>query len=128
VQVTGNFVEYRGRELAESFAGDDWLAVDDDGGDFPDEVGRGEGRRGPWVKLPKESLSRRWHQTVRGRWRDGEVVVERADSPDRRLLGWLGGPEGARERGLAGDQHQGWTTVVPVDEVEVTDVEIEEMA
>lgn len=132
MRTSDTYFDYRGTTYVESFVGDDWVATELDGrspDDFPDAIEFGEGRSGPWVKLPISALTRLWRETVHARWRGADVTVgsRRVVTASKVVLYFIGPPKVARELGMEGDQYMGWSIVVPADEVEVVNVETKEL-
>lgn len=127
MELSRNVAEYRGRRYDEHFSGEDWIAVggdpsEVDAGLFPDAIETGEGRQGPWVKLPKAVVSRRAAVSVLGQWRGETVGLSGPERDGTVLLRYNRDPAWARSQGMTGDQYNGWQLRVPVDEVEVTEV------
>lgn len=132
MRTSDSYFEYRGTTYLVSFVGDDWVATELDGrsqDEFPDAIEFGEGRRGAWVKLPRAALTRYWSETVHARWRGAEVDVasRRVATASEVVLYFIGPPKVAKELGMDGDQHMGWSIRVPADEVEIVDVEMREI-
>lgn len=126
MKTDGSYVEYRGRTYAECFSGRDWVGVHLDTAipdAFPDAIELGENDDGPWAKLPKAAVTRRWHETVHAVWRGAEVTVISEASPSEVVLFFVGSPKVAEDLGTVGSQFDGWTVRAPVAEVEIVRVE-----
>ena len=130
IPVTGAVAEYRGQRFRILFSGTDWVALNvGPEVELPDAFARGEapaepGHYDPWAKVPRSALdgviqvsvsaSLAGHTVyLRRRLRDGRIGVE-----------FVGPPQIARELGLDGDQHTGWTGVVDPDRLQ--DIRLEE--
>lgn len=130
IPVTGAVAEYRGQRFRILFSGNDWVALNvGPEVELPDAFARGEapaepGHYDPWAKVPRSALdgviqvsvsaSLAGHTVyLRRRLRDGRIGVE-----------FVGPPQIARELGLDGDQHTGWTGVVDPDRLQ--DIRLEE--
>ncbi|RUP28164.1 MAG: hypothetical protein EKK51_24640 [Mycolicibacterium sp.] len=112
------------------FSGTDWVALNvGPEVELPDAFARGEapaepGHYDPWAKVPRSVLDGVIQVNVsatlaghtvylRRRLRDGRIGVE-----------FVGPPNIAREIGLEGDQHTGWTGLVDPDRLQ--DIRAEE--
>jgi hypothetical protein len=130
IPVTGAVAEYRGQRFRILFSGTDWVALNVEADvELPDAFARGEapaepGRYDPWAKVPRSALDGVIQVSVsatiaghtvslRRRLRDGRIGVE-----------FVGPPQIAREIGLGGDQHTGWTGLVDPDKLQ--DIRVEE--
>ncbi len=130
IPVTGAVAEYRGQRFRILFSGTDWVALNvGPEVELPDAFARGEapaepGHYDPWAKVPRSALDGVIQVSVsatlaghtvylRRRLRDGRIGVE-----------FVGPPNIAREIGLEGDQHTGWTGLV--DPARLQDVQVEE--
>jgi hypothetical protein len=130
IPVTGAVAEYRGQRFRMLFSGTDWVALNvSPEVEIPDAFARGEapaepGRYDPWAKVPRSVLDGVIQVSVsatlaghtvylRRRLRDGRIGVE-----------FVGPPQIAREIGLEGDQHTGWTGLV--DPADLHDIQVEE--
>jgi hypothetical protein len=127
VEVSRYVADYRGRRYPEQFSGDGWVAVtatpdERAAGLLPDEIEHGEGRQGPWVRLPLSVLDRRVRIVVEARWRGESVGVSGPELEGTVLVRFQGDPDRARELGMQGDQRDGWQLRVPVEEVGDVDV------
>lgn len=113
------FAVYQGRAYCEPFSEPDGIVLmtaHERRRDFPDALKSGEGKRGPWVKVPRSSVSRRVRRTPVFSWRDIEVRVI-GDHGDRFTILHEIDPVAAAGRGMTGDQREGWTAVVSSDEL-----------
>ena len=130
IPVTGAVAEYRGQRFRILFSGTDWVALNvGPEVELPDAFARGEapaepGHYDPWAKVPRSALDSVIQVSVsaslaghtvylRRRLRDGRIGVE-----------FVGPPQIAREIGLEGDQHTGWTGLVDPDRLQ--DIRVEE--
>lgn len=130
IPVTGAVAEYRGQRFRILFSGTDWVALSvGPEVELPDAFARGEapaepGHYDPWAKVPRSVLDGVIQVSVsatlaghtvylRRRLRDGRIGVE-----------FVGPPNIAREIGLEGDQHTGWTGLVDPDRLQ--DIRVEE--
>ena len=112
VESTTRRAVYRGRHLPIAFTSAVATALDDDGGDFPDALGRGTRRfSGAWVKVPRSSIERRYTRSVSATWRGRRVLIDRVvDAEGGPRAGfWLQemAHDFAREHGLEGSQYDG---------------------
>ncbi|MBI5339049.1 MAG: hypothetical protein HZB45_15320 [Mycolicibacterium rufum] len=120
---------YRGRQLPIAFSGDDWVALRaSPGQDIPEgfefgESSVGQGRREPWVKVPRSSLDEIVHRRVTGTIA-GHQVTLRQRMPDGRIrVTFLGSPAVAQAIGLDGDQYMGWTGLFAPEDFDSIEVE-----
>jgi hypothetical protein len=127
VRVTRSWAEYLDRTVEVSHVGTGWVAVVDDGGDFPPDADRGESGGVAWVRLPSSVVPRRWRERVHGRWQGEDVQLHPSRREGEVAISWIGPTARGRELGMQGDQQMGWTKVVPEDQVEPAGVEIEEL-
>lgn len=129
IPVTGAVAEYHGQRFRILFSGTDWVALNvGPEVELPDAFARGEapaepGHYDPWAKVPRSALDGVIQVSVsatlaghtvylRRRLRDGRIGVE-----------FVGPPNIAREIGLDGDQHTGWTGLVDPDRLQGIQVE-----
>lgn len=127
LESSANYATYRGRDLCVAFQGRDEVALDDDGGEFPDALERGRSARaGAWVKVPGPSLDRMYRRGVSATWRGEKVFIDRVDDATGAAGFWFTGErEWALAHGLEGSQHDGgYSGVAPVGEF--TDVVVTE--
>jgi len=130
IPVTGAVAEYRGQRFRILFSGTDWVALNvEPDVELPDAFARGEapaepGHYDPWAKVRRSALDGviqvsasatiAGHTvSLRRRLRDGRIGVE-----------FVGPPQVAREIGMDGDQHTGWTGLV--DPERLQDIRVEE--
>lgn len=118
----GYYVEHNGRTHAVLFAGETWVAIAAGDGELSDAIEHGSNSRGDWVKLPVESLTRRFRRTVEATWQGEPVTVVGPLVEGTVLVHYRRSPERAAELGLEGDRQQGWQRRVPHDQVDVVDV------
>jgi len=131
-----NYCVYRGQRYIEQSFGKDrvtgvWYVMipkpqDCTEGNFPDVIEFGGSNDDPWVKLPVKALSRRWGEVVFGLWRGVEVQVKILHERGKDIVYCSASDPAAGDRGLYGDQYQGWSGGVSADEVELTYKEIRE--
>ena len=130
VPVTGAIAQYRGKRFRIVFSGDDWVALRaKPGPEVPDGFQSGESSVGlghyePWVKVPRSALDGVVAVRVSGTLGGHTVSLQRQLPDGRIVVGFIGSPAVAREIGLAGDQHMGWTGVI--DPEELKDIRVEE--
>ena len=97
-----------------------------DGAPVPEHVGEGEDRQGrAWVKVPKAALARYFEVRVRVEWQGEELGLGRVEG-DRAEV-HTDDPRVADRLGLEGDQYNGFSRHVPVDELGVVDVREKEI-
>jgi hypothetical protein len=130
MEASGKYAVYRGRRLPAVFFGAGSVGVpadnsDSANSDFPDATEFGEGRSGPWVRLPESALTRLCSVTVRVEWR-GEVFGLGKVLGEEALL-YGGTPARAAELGLEGDQYMGYSVTVPLSQVTLVEVEEREI-
>lgn len=127
--VSAAYAQYRGQRLRVLFGGDDWVAVSSGHvSDMPDALDESttstRGETEPVVKLPLSALDAivdvRVYATLRGH----TVLVSGRTAQGRVQVWLLGGPDAAREAGLSGSQHDGWSGFVQPEEL--TDIRFEE--
>jgi len=130
IPVTSAIAEYRGKRYRISFSGDDWVAlIVGSSEDIPDAFAWGDAPAGlghyeTWVKVPISVLEGEFTQRVSGILHGHTVSLIR-ELPDGRVnVEFIGDPDAAKEMGLSGDQHTGWTGAVSPDDL--TDIKVEE--
>jgi hypothetical protein len=77
IQVSTSVSVFRGTQYIELTSGADYVKVLDDGRDLPDSFARGDSPKGPWVRIGKSDLDRRFERTVTATW-DVERQLVRA--------------------------------------------------
>lgn len=119
LDVSGTYARYQGRTLRQAFTGPGWIAVDDDGGAFPDAAERGRHpQTGPWVKLPRAALERVFTREVTATWDGGRVFVVGVDG-DRVAIRHFEDEAWARAHDLQGSRYEGfWFGEAPAAELE----------
>ena len=94
--------------------------------DFPDALEFGGSGDDQWIKLPMKALSRQWREVVHGLWRGVDVEVKILHERGQHITYCSSSDPAAGDRGLYGDQYQGWQGPVSSDEVTLTYKEIRE--
>lgn len=129
IPVSGAVAEYHGQRIPIMFSSGDWiaLAVPFDI-EIPDAFARGTSRRFghyvPWAKVPRSAVDGVVSIEVTGTLA-GQSVSLSGRLPDGRIVVWfIGSPAVAREIGLEGDQHMGWSGMVDPDDLR--DIRVEE--
>lgn len=92
--------------------------------DFPDALEFGGSDDDGWIKLPVKALSRRWSEDIYGLWRGVKVQVTILHKRGQSIPYCYSSDPAAGERGLRGDQYQGWQGAVSADEVQLTYKEV----
>lgn len=132
IPTNATFYEYRGERLQRRSGGGDYQRVAVEGDltleRFPDALEFSADPEDPWVMLPNRVLETGYRQTVSGRWHGAPVsVVSMVRRGLRRGLvnvEYEGNrPDEATAAGFDGNQHSGWSAVVPPSEVEDITVE-----
>ena len=123
IPVSGPYAEYLGNRFLILFGGDDWAALQArPETEIPDAIERGTSQYGPghyehWVKVPDSAIDGIVDVDATGKLA-GQTVSLRGRLPDGRIRVWfIGSPAVAKEIGLNGDQHMGWTGLVKPDEL-----------
>lgn len=130
VPVTGAIAEYRGTRFRVLFGGADWVALCAEAEvDMPDAFARGESPAGqghyePWAKVPISVLDGVVDVVVSGIL-GGHTVSLRQQLSDGRIgVEFVGPPAVAKELGLGGDLHTGWTGLFAPEDLK--DIRVEE--
>ena len=125
LRASDDYVDYRGQTYRELSADRETVVVAvPTASVLPDAVDEGDGRSGPWARLPKSVVGPRWREVVTARWRDVEfrVAIVWEDGATA-TLHYDGPPAVAEPLGMTGSQYDGWQVNVPVDEIEIVGVE-----
>ncbi|MDX1878929.1 hypothetical protein SBE55_14000 [Mycolicibacterium sp. 141076] len=130
IPVTGAVAEYHGQRFRILFSGTDWVALNvGPGVELPDAFARGEapaepGHYDPWAKIPRSALDGVIQVSVSATLAGHTVYLRRRLRDGRIGIEFIGPPQIAREMGLDGDQHTGWTGLVDPDRLQ--DIRVEE--
>jgi hypothetical protein len=104
IPVSAHVSVFRGTQYIELTSGADYVKLLDDGRDLPDSIARGDSPKGPWVRIEKSDLDRRYRRVVRATWDGQEVHIT--------------------EHGLSGSQYEAWSGSAPI--AELTDIRVTE--
>ncbi len=131
----GRYCEYRGRKLTERASQTDkasgkeyvWLVrePEDTEADYPDALEFRKTVDAFLVKLPRCSVSREWSEDVYGLWHGISVELNAVPEFDDRYRAYTQDSR-AGDFGMYGSQYEGWWGVIPVDEVQLTEMVIRE--
>jgi len=127
---SNHYVIYRGRQYIELGSGKGFVVIDrtpgSDDCEYPDALRFGPKGYEERVVLPTSALSARWHETVRGEWRGANVWVS-SFQRNGKVQVYTASPIDGQRLGMDGNQHDGWLGWAPIDEVNVTSREVDEL-
>jgi hypothetical protein len=132
VTIPQRFFEYRGERLVQRSGGGSWQRVIVTGPltleRFPEALEFSDDPAEPWVMLPMSAFNAWYTKSVSGRYNGVPVnAVERVRSGLQRgqlRVEYAGTtPEEAVAAGLAGNQRDGWESII--DPEELTDITVE---
>lgn len=121
--VSAHVSVFRGTEYVELTSGADYVKLLTDGHDLSHSFARGDSPKGPWVRIGKSVLDRRFRRTVTATW-DGERVPIMGCTGDLAHVAFSGSSVWAHEHGLTGSHYEGWSGSAPV--AELTDIHVTE--
>ena len=126
IPVSGAMAQYRGRQLPIAFSSNDWVALQTGAEvEIPDAIAYGERRSGQsWAKVPRAVLDGIVQLRVTGKIAGATVSLQRRMPDGRISVSFIGSPAVARQIGLQGDQHMGWSGLF--DPVDFEDIEVTE--
>jgi hypothetical protein len=123
IPVSAHVSVFRGTQYIELTSGADYVKLLDDGRDLPDSIARGDSPKGPWVRIEKSDLDRRYRRVVRATW-DGQEVHITGTGDGFAYIYFSGSPEWATEHELSGSQYEAWSGSAPI--AELTDIRVTE--